>query len=266
MTSSAAVFAVGGVVYTWTDVADIARSRGDWEAVTEAAANRNPAPSQEDADAAARAFRHARRLLSADDLGTWLDRRGVTVERWLDYVRGTAGTDEDDVWAEAMCSGLLDERARELARQLAVAASGGGAATQEAVDREIAAARLDWIRVRCTLAVFAEESVAAEVALCVREDGLPFADVAAGAGVPAAEHELWLEDADPPLAPLLAAARPGELVGPVRTATGLAVAELHEKLPADPADPAVRARGERAAVERATDRAETDHVVWYEQL
>ena len=104
------VFAVGGVVYTWTDVADIARSRGDWEAVTEAAANRNPAPSREDADAAARAFRHARRLLSADDLGTWLDRRGVTVERWLDYVRGTAGTDEDDVWAEAMCSGLLDER------------------------------------------------------------------------------------------------------------------------------------------------------------
>ena len=187
-------------------------------------------------DDAARAFRHERRLLSADDLAAWLERREVSVDRWLEYVarslaRETAGAataSEDDVWAEAMCSGRLDECAQTLACLLAVAPgrpfSDLDAAfaeftrtvtTEQAIEREIVAARLDWIRIRFVAARFGTETAAAEAALCVRADGLAFADVANTAGVAVTEEEAWLEDADPALAPLLVAARESELVGPV---------------------------------------------------
>ncbi len=190
-----------------------------------------------------------------------------------------AAVDDQDVWAEAMCSGRLDECARTLARVLAVAPDADlgsleaayeafcdEVATDEAIAREIAAARLDWIRVRCLLAGFGEQHVAAEVALLVRLDGLAFAEAAAAAGTTTEQREIWLEDADPALAPLLAGVGRNELVGPVATADGFVIVEVHEKLPADPADPAVMARASTAAADRAADRLETDHVVWHEQL
>ncbi len=167
----------------------------------------------------------------------------------------SVAVDDQDVWAEAMCSGRLDECARTLARLLAVApdadlgsleaayeAFRDEAATDEAIAREIAAARLDWIRVRCLLAGFGERHVAAEVALLVRQDGLAFAEAAAAANATTEQREIWLEDAEPALAPLLAGAGRNELVGPVATADGFVIVEVHEKFPADPTDPVVMAR------------------------
>ena len=247
-------------------------------------------PAREEVDKVAQAWRRERRLLAADDLAAWLERRGVTTESWLAYLRRAvarsaaladpfAAVDADAVWAEAMCSGKLDECAKQLARMLAVAPDADlgsleaayeafcdEVATDEAIAREIAAARLDWIRVRCLLAVFGERHVAAEVALLVRQDGLAFAEAAAAANTTTVQQEIWLEDADPALAPLLAGAGRNQLVGPVATADGFVIVEVHEKLPADPADPVVMARAVTAAADRAADRAETDHVVWHEQL
>jgi hypothetical protein len=247
-------------------------------------------PAREAVDKVAQAWRRERRLLAADDLAAWLERRGVTTESWLAYLRRAvarsaaladpfAAVDADAVWAEAMCSGKLDECAKRLARMLAVAPDADlgsleaayeafcdEVATDEAITREIAAARLDWIRVRCLLAVFGERPVAAEVALLVRQDGLAFAEAAAAANTTTVQLEIWLEDADPALAPLLAGAGRNQLVGPVATAGGFVIVEVHEKLPADPADPTVMARAVTAAADRAADRAETDHVVWHEQL
>jgi hypothetical protein len=294
-TTAHPVFTVGDAVYTWADVVEFARERGDWDRIEEQtaaglAALEAAEPSQEAVEEAARSFRHTRNLLSGDELDAWLESRGITVESWLSYIRrelartegvATAATQapDEDVWAEAMCSGALDDHARELARMLAVAPGlayeelPGAyenfcilAATEKAIDREIAAARLDWIRVRGEEGSFASNSVAAEVALCVREDGMALAEAAAAAGVEVAEREIWLEDADPALASLLAAARPGELVGPASTAVGISLVHVREKLPADPADPAVRERAAAAAMEQAADRAETDHVIWHEQL
>jgi hypothetical protein len=295
-TTAHPVFTVGDTVYTWADVVEFARERGDWdriEAETAAglAALEAVEASQEAVEAAAGSFRRTRNLLSGDELDAWLESRGITVELWLGYIRrqlartegaprtATTRAPDEDVWAEAMCSGELDDHARELARMLAVAPRLAydelarayetfciSAATEEAIDREIAASRLDWIRVRGEEGSFASNSVAAEVALCVREDGMALVDAAAAAGVEVVEREIWLEDADPALASLLAAARPGELVGPALTAVGIALVFVREKLPADPADPGVRARAADAVIEQAADRAETDHVVWHEQL
>ena len=139
-------------------------------------------------------------------------------------------------------------------------------ATDEAIAREIAAARLDWIRVRCLLAAFGERHVAAEVALLVRQDGLAFAEAAAAAGATTEQQEIWLEDADPALAPLLAGAGRNQLVGPVATADGFVIVDVHEKLPPTPPIPLSWRGLWRPAANRAADRAETDHVVWHEQL
>jgi hypothetical protein len=289
------VFTVGGTVYGWTDIAEFARLRGDWEEIAQEAdrgiaAVRQVAPAQDAVGAAARAFRHERRLLSGDDLAAWLERRQVSVAAWLAYVarslarrerdvEAAAAATDEEVWAEAMCSGRLDDCAETLARLLAVAPgvplTGLDSAfedfrlsvtTEEALEREITAARLDWIRIRYVAALFSTEATAGEAALCVREDGLAFADVAITAGVAAAEYEVWLEDADPALAPFLVAARPSELVGPVTTGGGFLLAEVLEKTQVSAADPAVRARAEAAVIERAADRATTDHVVWHDQL
>ena len=104
------------------------------------------------------------------------------------------------------------------------------AGTDDAIAREVAAARLDWIRVRCARATFGEQRVAAEVALLVRQDGLPLAEAAAAANAAADERDEL--EADPALAPLLAGAGREELIGPVATADGFVVAQMHEKLPA----------------------------------
>lgn len=287
------VFTVGGTVYDWTDIAEFARLRGDWaeiaaQAAAGVAAIEHAAPAQDAVDEAARAFRHERRLLSGDDLDAWLERREVSVAGWLAYVarslaRGEAQAEvpatDEEVWAEAMCSGRLDECAETLARLLAVAPgvplAGLDAAfegfcrsvtTEQAIAREIVAARLDWIRIRYSSALFTAAAAAAEAALCVRDDGLAFADVASTAGVAVTEDEAWLEDADPAVAPFLVAARASELVGPVATDAGFLLAEVLEKTQVSADDPAVRARAEAAVIERAADRATTDHVVWHEQL
>jgi hypothetical protein len=289
------VFTVGGTVYTWTDIAEFARLRGDWDEIAEEAARgvaavKRGAPTEDAVDEAARAFRHEWRLLSGDDLAAWFERREVSVEGWLSYVARVLAREQTDadaigeatdaeVWAEAMCSGRLDECAETLARLRAVAPSvpftGLYAAfedfcrnvtTEDAIEREIVAARLDWIRIHYAVALFATEAAAAEAALCVSDDGLAFADVAATGGAPVAEHEVWLEDADPAVAPFLVAARESELVGPIATGGGFLLAEVREKTQVSADDPVVRSRAEAAVIERAADRATTDHVVWHEQI
>ena len=121
------VFTVRGAAYTWQDVAGYARLRGDWEAIEREAAAGAAAlavePAREAVAEAAQAWRRERRLLAADDLGTWLERRGLNAESWLACMRRTVAhslsqfeprvaVDEQDTWAEAMCSGRLDECAR----------------------------------------------------------------------------------------------------------------------------------------------------------
>jgi len=290
------VFTVDGDVYRWDDVVRFAKLRGDWDAIlADVAAGlsaRGDAVGPDEIDEAARSFRRERRLLAADELAEWLDRRGLTADEWLAYLRRTLArervrdvgaalpADVDDYsWAEAICSGRLEELARTLAKLVAVAPTvpfgeldaayeefALGAATEDAVAREIATARMDWIRIRYAAALFGDEEAAAEAVLCVHEDGQPFADVAETAGVAIEEHDVWLEEADPALAPRLVAARPGELVAPLETSDGVLVAEVLEKMPVRQDDPLVRARAAAVVAERTASRLVTDRVVWNEQL
>ena len=230
-------------------------------------------------------FRRERGLLAADELAAWLDRRSITVDDWLAYVRRSLlghsveqhAPTSDEVWAEAMCSGRLDELADELADRLAVApgsqleeleaafgAYASRVVTDDAIDREIASARVEWIRVRYRAALFADAAAASEVALAVRADGETLTNVAALAGVEVEAVDAWLEDEQPALASLLVGACEGDLLGPLVVEDGLLVTEVIKKLPVDAADPAVRARAAQAIVERAVRRAVDETVVWHD--
>ena len=292
--ADAPVFSIDGRPYAWRDVVDYARVRGVWDEIgTEAAARATVARDGDvdpaTFDEAAAEFRHDRGLLAADELNAWLARRGVEVEDWLGYIRRSlvdieavepgVGASPEEVWAEAVCSGRLDELAEELAERLAVSPGSNldelevaygtyaeAVASDEALDREIAAARVDWIRVRYRRAVFADADTAAEAALAVRTDGLRLDDVATLAGVAVVDEESWIEDEEPALASLFVGAREGELVGPVVMPDGLLVAEIDAKLGADPADPAVRSRAAEAVVERSVRRIADERVVWHERL
>jgi hypothetical protein len=280
------VFSVLSRPYTWRDVVAYAEAVGVWRQIVEQAAAREADVDPEALDAAATAFRRDRGLLAADDLETWLEARGLTVESWLAYVRrslvdaeetGATEASEEEVWAEAMCSGRLEEVAEELADRLAVSpdsrfeeletafqAFAMRVADDDALEREIASARVEWIRVHYRSATFTDSEAAAEVALAVRADGALLAQVSTLAGVAVENVDVWMEDADPALAPLLVGACEGELLGPIPVESGLLVAEVVEKTPVDPADRAVRARAAKAVADRAVRREADEKVMWHE--
>jgi hypothetical protein len=299
------LFAVGGDVYRWHDVVRLAELHGDWDAIAGDARaglealgeleRRGEALSAEEVDGARREFRYARGLLAAEELTAWLDQRGLARADLRGYLerlvargrlpdpRAAPGVEQSEidacVWPEGICSGRLEELARTLARLAAVCpgtpleALDGAfdafrrtAAGEAEIAREIEANRLEWLRLVYEAADFASEDAALEAALCIRSDGDSLADVAARAGVAVERRDDWLEGMAPDLASGFLAARPGDLVGPVRAEERFRLAVLHEKTPPSTGDDDVRARAADAAIERAIARATNERVVWLEPL
>jgi hypothetical protein len=299
------LFKVGEAVYTWNDVVERARATGNWEALEDevraglAALRefdaRGEALDDDDVEAAARAFRYARGLLAGDELDAWLESRGLTTHAWVAHLRrslaldlspepeGVADVTAEEVaagvWAEGICSGVLEGLASELATLVAVAPDApadqrddrydafcAAAATDAAIAREIESNRLEWVRVRYGAVAFPDEDSAAEAALCVRSDGDPLADVAARIGLDVEERLDWMDEVDAELASRFLAAEAGNLVGPAAAEDGFVLAELHEKTPPSGDDEDVRARAADAVSFRAASREVNERVTWLEPI
>jgi hypothetical protein len=283
------VFRVGDAEFTWNDVIAHSRETGDWATLESevraglGALREAGDPSEDEVDAAARSFRYGRGLLAGDDLDAWLDSRGLSVESWHDYLRRSIARErapeaepgEDDpaphVWAEGVCSGALENVARELAALAAVAPSAldefrRAAATEAAIAREIESNRLDWVRVRYDAVLVPDADTAGEAALCVRSDGEPLATVAERIGAELFEIDAWLDELEPELAAKFLASDTGTLAGPVRVEDGYVLALLHEKTPPTAGDEEVQARAAETLAERAVTRAVDDRVTWLEPL
>jgi len=350
------IFSVGGTSYTWEDLVVAACLWGDWPALESQVRDGlaclarlddldeddEDALDEDDVEAAAAEFRYSRDLVAAADLEAWLERRGLTVDGWLDFVRRSLlrarwaddlaaireeyEIDDEEVAAalecEAVCGGLAADLAGRLAARVAIRArdeaAGGdadtrgreaeglaaavpedlleralpglpararrdrlralarleviwrpfaaGAATPDGLRALVAARRLDWMRVSAQMVVAADEDVAREIALCVRVDARPLAEVAGEAGLSAETAELWMEDLAEPLRDVLVGARPGELLGPLADKDGHLVLAVGAKRLPSPDDPAVRARAERALLARTVDREVADRVTWHESL
>jgi hypothetical protein len=148
------IFTVGGMSLAWEDLVLAGCLWGDWpdletrvrdglaclarlDDLDDADAD---ALSEDDVEAAAAEFRYARDLVAATDLESWLERRGLTVEAWLDFVRRTllrerwadeieairdeyeidAGDVAEALECEAVCGGLAADLAARLAARAAI--------------------------------------------------------------------------------------------------------------------------------------------------
>jgi hypothetical protein len=150
------MFTVGHVSWIWEDVVLAGVVWGDWAALERRVRtglaclarlddlddDDEDALDEADVETAAAEFRYARDLVAAADLEAWLQRRGLSVDAWLDYIRRAlllerwaADLDEivetyelDDaevaeaVVCEAVCSGVAADLAARLAARAAVAA------------------------------------------------------------------------------------------------------------------------------------------------
>ena len=223
-------------------------------------------------------------------------RRALLRDRWAHELDATAvrfpAADEEvrgALWAEAVCSGFLEEAAHRLAGDLALFAeagetlagdrpalfartkdaaerAGADAATEDALEHLVAARGLEWLRVEGQLLELPGEDLASEVALCVREDGRALAEVAAECGAEPRPVRLYMEDVDGELSSRLIAAREGELVGPLRRDDGFALLQVERKVPPVVADPGVRRKAEEHVLARTVERAIATNVQWHEHF
>lgn len=138
--------------------------------------------------------------------------------------------------------------------------------TPQAVERQIALRRLDWIRVDCQRAAFATAEVAHEALLCVRDDGRELAAVAADAGVDCDTSPLYVDEAPAVLQDRLRSARAGDLFGPVPRHETFELYWIVDKVWPSPDDPEVRRRAEHDLLASALDREVNKRVRWRRRL
>jgi hypothetical protein len=268
------LFTVGGREFRWADVAE----RVDWDALRQTGERPTELTDAEVEEAGAR-FRYERSLVAAEEMEAWLERWDLSVREWRDYLRGRLDGSDRAAWIAAVCSGSLERGAKELAARAAVAEALGeadldsayerflaDAATPEALAQLLEANRPDWTRVDCRTLVLPDQAAAREAALCVRDDGMALAEVAAQAGVEMREHALYLEDASDELGRALLSARTGELIGPLALGDRYALVLVDAKVDPTLDDPEILRRAQEAARRRAIDREVVNRVTWHERV
>jgi hypothetical protein len=138
--------------------------------------------------------------------------------------------------------------------------------TPQAVERQIALRRLDWIRVDCQRAAFATSEVAHEALLCVRDDGRELAAVADDAGVDCDTSPLYLDEAPADLQDRLRSARAGDLLGPVPRDETFELYWIVDKVWPSSDDPEVRRRAEHDLLASVLGREVSQRVRWRRRL
>ncbi len=149
------IFTVGDVAYTWEDLVLAAHLWGDWTGLQhrvraglaclkrlEDLDDPDDVLSDDAVAAAGEEFRYARDLIAAEDMEAWLDRRGLTLGEWSDYLRRSLlvsewaddlddierqyPVDDDEIESvivgEAICSGHAATIASRLAGRAAASA------------------------------------------------------------------------------------------------------------------------------------------------
>ncbi|HEX5080615.1 MAG TPA: hypothetical protein VFY40_01120 [Blastocatellia bacterium] len=161
------VFIVSDTEFGWEEIVAAAEVWGEWQpfveqtrqslACLQLASETGQLPARAETREAATAFRYARNLISADETQAWLRAWGMTVDQWMNYLRGqllrerwanrlaeiTAAnpvSNEEAAKAvknHAVCSGKFIEWARKLAGRAAVAAKSGALASSCESPREL---------------------------------------------------------------------------------------------------------------------------------
>ncbi len=171
--------------------------------------------------------------------------------------------------AAASCptSGLIEADARNKAPRVAALQTAervfsDRVVTPERLERCFAEHQLGWQRFVWEEVTFAAEGAAREAALWVREEGMALGEVAGLAHVPANVREAYSDDVSE-LSGLLAAAVPGELVGPLDGDGGWRLVRMRERTPPGLSDAALHERASTELVEHALERYLAGRVTWH---
>ncbi len=136
----------------------------------------------------------------------------------------------------------------------------------EAVPDRVRANALGWLAFETEELTSASEDAAREARLCVREDGATLEEVAVELGTRLVERTRVFAETESELASRLAAASPGELVGPLTTDDGYLLARLRAKRPPSADDPLVVARARAELVAETIARHAAGRVTWHVAL
>jgi hypothetical protein len=166
----------------------------------------------EELQSAAADFRRRQRLDNAADTRVWLAARGLSL---ADF-------------ESSLEHGLLAARLKQHL-------------TGPQVDEYFSAHRAGLEQLRLSVVFASRDDLARELASQVRDEGRDLGAVARDHGLSVAQRRPRFADLSAPLAAALAAAAPGELVGPVETPQGLALVVVEERRPAE-LGPATRQR------------------------
>jgi hypothetical protein len=201
------------------------------------------------------------------DCGEWLADRLLAGDGEVDEARLSAALAAEAGLVAVAALGEPDEERRErLARVLAACAAYerriAEALTEEAIAACVHQHLLDWVAVEIEGLRSPNASVAAEVALMLRADGVPLVDVARAAGLEVERRAALLGEVEEELAPLLAAAAVGEVVGPLPAHE---VWQVARRVAPEPGDPAVRERAIAALTALDAERRRTGRVRWHER-
>jgi hypothetical protein len=159
------IFTVGEAAYAWEDLVLAAHLWGDWAALQgrvragiaclkrlEDLDNPDEVLPEAEVAVAAEEFRYARDLIAAEDMEAWLDRHGLTIDEWSDYLRRSLLIDEwaddlaeiereypvgdDEVEAAIVCEAICGGHASIIATRLAGRAAAHARLRDEAPERD----------------------------------------------------------------------------------------------------------------------------------
>lgn len=184
------IFTVGDAAYAWEDLVLAAHLRGEWPVLQDrvraglACLKRlddlddpEEALPEDEVAGAAEQFRYARDLIAAEDMEAWLDRHGLTLDEWFDYLRRSLlvskwadaleeivrdyPVDDDEVESAIVCDAICGGDASTIAAQLAGRAAAYARLRDEPSDEDAGATRnLDAVLAAVPAEVRAEASAA----------------------------------------------------------------------------------------------------------
>jgi hypothetical protein len=132
--------------------------------------------------------------------------------------------------------------------------------TQQARQHEVAALRLPLTRFEVETIELDSYDAAREALLCVREDGLSMAEVAAEGRYPYRRADLLLEDLPDDLQQKFLSVSPGDMLEPIPRGDGFHLCRIIGKMEPNVDDPAVRNRAERRILERHFSELTAKHI------
>jgi hypothetical protein len=315
------MFSVANQNFGWPEIVFAAQVWGEWQPFIETvrqslaclrlATRNDELPQTAELRQAATAFRYAHNLISAEETNHWLRRWGMTIDDWMNYLRGqllrsrwaqqlcevvAAYPVSEQELAEAtkpyaVCADKLRDWTVRLAGRAALALGSGGFAaclgatsgsaddlivaieaefarqqketiTAKLIETKIAHHRLDWVHFDCRYLWFAEERVAREAAWCVSEDGLSLDEVAQQAHATVQPWRCYADEIEVQVRPYFLAARPGDLLGPLKIWQGFPLISLLNKQMPAADDSQIRARAEQAIIASLTEQAMNQRVKW----